>query len=268
MTFRIAVISPIRGAGATTLSVLLNQYIASQGHSSLLMYTAKDSPVPLMLNLGVENDPTRSVTQITKLLQQGSLRDKDILSYTDQYAPNAYVLNSVDKALDSIELTHIIETLLVREPTRYVTIDVSEDANTKLFEDIVDKSDIVFMVTDPSRRGFEKFKIWMQTPSIRTNASKVFAVVNKFDPIIANVRAMASELQLPTSYVCTLHNNAWLPHCSWAQQMNTVIPQVLAYDPRVAELNNDLNEMFGACGMQVLAKQMKTVKNALPMKEE
>lgn len=242
MAFKVLVMSPLHQSGASAVSALMAQALTYSSKQVTLAYTDATSLLPKYLGIKNQNDPTRSIMQVAKLIQCGALEDRSIIDYTVEYSKNVHLMSFGDLAIDEKTTANIIKHVYGRVPTDICVVDGSYDLGTPVADSLIEMSDMVFIVVSPSRKDYVRMKYWLDSTQLAKH-SDVFVIVNHYDEIISSVRDIAKTLGMAASRVCKVHENPWIRKMSLTGQLETIIPKVKAYDPRVANLSCDFNEI-------------------------
>ena len=111
MSHRILIMSPLHNMGATVVSTLLTQAATFDNKTATLIFTQPNSNLPDYLGIEDINDPTRSIMQIVRLVDNGAISDEDILDYAHQFSKNAYLLNVADPSLSGRDRDQVVTHL-------------------------------------------------------------------------------------------------------------------------------------------------------------
>ena len=112
MGHKILVMSPLHNMGATVASTFIAQGATFDNKTTNLIFTQPNSNLPTYLGINNISDPTRSVMQIVRLIDNGAIEDKDIIDYAHQYSRNAYMLNVADPSTGLGTATFIFNHLI------------------------------------------------------------------------------------------------------------------------------------------------------------
>lgn len=258
MSYRILIMSPLHQMGSTVVATLLTQAATYDNKTSTLIFTQPGSNLPDYLGIENINDPTRSVMQIVRLIDNGAISDDDILDYAHQFSRNAYLLNVADRSLQGKDREQVVTHIFNRAPTHLSICDNSEDIDTPLTQQLIDLADIIFLVVDMSPKSREYLRSWMDSPQLH-DKSNVYVVANRYDEVVFAVRNLAKVMQIPANRLCKVHYNPWITKCCNTHSLGTVIPSALALDPRVAALNCDMNELIQCINGDMVFKMKKGV---------
>ena len=237
----IAVISPFKRSGATVVSTLLAQALSFNGWSTMLLYSAPDSPCADYLSLENLHDPMRSPMQIVKLVEAGEMKAQDILPYAVTYSPNAYIMHAANSTLSEKDLKQSLKFLYTSAPVDCCVCDLSDDLDRPIVSDIIAESDVVFMVVPPGKQYHNRMHEWLQSPLLKD--SNVYIVINNWHEVINPMRVIAKEMRLQASRVCKLHYSPYLTRTCNQGTLHQVYPLVHTLDERVACLKADTSEM-------------------------
>lgn len=239
------VISPLHNVGSSVVASMLAQGLTFSNKTSLLTFSDPGSNLPRYLGIENVNDPTRSVMQIVKLIDNGAIEDKDIMDYTFTYSKNAHLLNIADRSLQDRDRIQIINHVYGRSVTDVVIIDNSDDINTRFTGALMEMSDVIFVVVPPSKKAFERLKQW-RTYTALADKPNVFVIISQYNEVVNSLRDMAKYIGLPASRVCKLHYNPWIAKCCMIGELHTILPLTMGLDPRVVNIYNDIKE-FNSC---------------------
>lgn len=242
MSLKVCVMSPLHNLGSTVVSEMIAQGLTFDNKTTTLLFTQPNSLLPGYINIGTTQDPTRSIMQIVKLIDNGAIEDSDILDYAYSYTKNSWLLNVADPSLVGRDREQVISHVYQRVPTDVVVCDNSEDINSSLTQKLLAESDMIFIVIDMSKKCKDRLEAWMESPYLKGNPN-VYIIVNKYDEVVSSVRNFARSIKMPANRVCKLHYNPWIMKCTGNGELHTILPFARALDPRVANLNNDICEI-------------------------
>lgn len=258
MSHKILVMSPLHNMGATVVSTLIAQGVTFDSKTSTLIFTQPRSKLPEYLGIGNNNDPTRSVMQIVKLIDNGAIEDKDILDYAYDYSKNAYLLDVADPSLSGRDREQVVSHIFNRAPTDIVVCDNSEDIDTPVSQRLLDIADMIFIVIDMSRKSREYMQAWLETPQL-SKLTNVYFIVNNYNEVVYAIRNYAKTIHQPANRVCKMHYNPWIEKCCNNSQLATLLPAARQLDPRVASLNTDIAEIVQCINGDMIFKIKKGV---------
>lgn len=239
MSFKALVMSPLHQTGASCFATMLAQSLTYENKTTTLAYTDVKSGIPKYLGVKDVDDPTRSIMQVVKLIDNNAIRDDGILDYTVQFSKNAHLLSFGDDTLSERDALQITGHIFRRVPTDVCILDNSDDIDSPVTKQLLDVANCVFLVISPCQKDFAHLHYWLTETQLQ-EVRHVYIVVNHYDPTIAAVREISKVIGLPANKVCTMHENPWIRKCCLLGQLQTLVPQVKGNDPRVINLSSDL----------------------------
>lgn len=256
MAHKILIMSPLHNMGATVAAEMLAQGLTFDNKTTTLLFTQPSSYLPQYINIENVNDPTRSIMQIVKLIDNGAIEDRDILDYAFPYVKNSWLVNVADPSLSGHDREQVVTHIYGRVPTDIAICDNSEDIDSHLTQTLLDESDMLFLVVDMSKKSRERLKLWLETPQLK-NFPNIYVIVNNYNEVVYSVRNFAKAISMPANRVCKLHYNPWIQKCTLNSQLHTILPLARELDPRVANLNNDISEMMQCVNGSMVMKIKK-----------
>lgn len=256
MAHKILVMSPLHNLGATVSASLLSQAITFSSRTCTLLFTQADSLLPSYFGIQEVNDPTRSIMQVVKLIDSGAIKDQDILDYAFPLTKNLHLVNVVEKSLTQRDRIQVISHIYNRSATDCVVIDNSDDLSTSFSKSLIQDSDQIFIVVQPTVKSLARMKLWLQDPLLE-NYPELFIIVNEYNERIFSMRELAKYMGLPANRVCKLHYNPYIGMCCFKGALQTVLPLSKELDPRVVNLKNDIEELQQCVGSSMLVRSKK-----------
>lgn len=256
MAHKVLVLSPLHNMGTTVVSSVLAQGVTYSGKSSTLLFTDKNSFVPKYLGVEGMDDPTRSITQVVELIDNAAIENKDILTYAHVYAKNAYLMNTANPSLSDAFKLQTVQYVYERVTSDIVVCDCSDDIDSTLVSELLDISDMIFVVVTPSPKVVNYVQNWMEYSVLKGNPN-VFIIVNQYNETIASVRDFAKAIGFSANRVCKIHYNPWISKCCFSGSLPTVVPLAMSIDYRVANLSGDINELNQAIASDILISNKK-----------
>ncbi len=256
MGHRVLVMSPLHNLGATVASGIIAHAMTFDNKTSTVVFTEPVSHLPDYFGIEGVDDPTRSVMQIVKLVDNGALADADILDYAYSYGKNGWLLNLSDASLEGRDRDQVVNHVYKRVPTDVCVCDNSDDLNTPLTKGLLEISDMLFIVVDMSGKSEEHLHSWLESPILK-DFKNVYILVNKYSEVVCSLRDYAKRIRMPANRVCKIHLNPWIQRCTLHKQLATLLPQARELDPRVANLNVDMNELIQCINGDILVKNKK-----------
>jgi cellulose biosynthesis protein BcsQ len=251
---KIAVISPDRRQGGTTVSILLALALAqTQKYTTCLTYTGNDNrSITGCLGMKPSEDKTRTLTQVIKLLESNAISGNEILDYCLQVpgVPNLQIIDTASETISDDDNAKLLKFVIENINHQVVITDVA----TEIFEDttqtVIDNSDLVVVVLTQTREAWEKLKMWEAAKIMdRLDKKGVVYIFNHYDPYVEAFRHTTKRMNLKHRRCAKISYNPFIKRTSNMGKLQTILQYILSMDPRVIELNNDLKE----CLMVVLA---------------
>lgn len=256
MAHRILVMSPLHNMGTTVASTFLAQGLTFSNKTTTLLFNEPESLLPSYVGIESVEDPTRSIMQIVRLIDNGSIADRDILDYCYTISKNANLLNLADKSLSAKDRLQVVQHVYTRVPTNVVICDNSADIDDRTSKILIDESDMVFIVVDTSIKSAQRLKFWLQHPNL-VNHRNVYVIVNEYNEVISSLRDYAKYLGMSANRVCKIHYNPWIRKCCFNGGLATILPLAREYDPRVVNLKCDIDELCQCVESNILLSTRK-----------
>lgn len=255
---KLGVISPSRGVGQTTVAVMLaTAMVDTFKRPTILAHSGGNSDA--MLRYCVPHpdaDPTRSLTQIVRLLESDSLDAGQVVEYAIELRENLFLLDSDDKTIEDSEynklLNFVTESL---DNSQDLVIDLQSEVYDDATQEALKALDFICVVLPQDNVGLDKYKAWRESNFFKwlPNSSLMF-VVNRYNPTISALRQITGRLGVKHSKMCKMGYNPLITKFCNSSKLPSVVNLVLNKDPRVVSLNADLHECMqvigGVIGMQ------------------
>ena len=258
MAYKILVISPLHNLGTSTVSSMMAQAMAMNNKSVMLTFMQPDATIPTYLGIDGFNDPTRSIMQVSKLIDTGALRNKDILDYAYQFHPNCHLLNVADPSLTTTDRLSLVSHVFEHTPTDVVIVDDSSDIDSRSITEMLDLTDLTFVVINMSTTSAYHLKVWLNETKLKDNPN-IFIIVNYYNEVVADLRGFAKSIGIPANRVAKVHYNPCIQKCTRNGHLNDVLPLAFEYDPRVAELRSDFSDIDRCLNNFIKQKLMKGI---------
>lgn len=240
---KIAVISPFHRTGITTIATLMGYCLTWTQQVSTVMSYAGKSDMPRYLGTESLDDKTRSISQLSKLLNAGAIAPENITEYCVPMIKDLFLLDTTSNIVSADEKSKLLSFVFDRVPTDFIVCEV----NSELYEDntieLIENADIIVMVFEPYRTQFDAVKRYLQSeywPKNKNNS--IMFLCNRYSDITIPLRDVSKDLGVKHVNMCKLHNNPWIMKLADAGKLDELVPYVIQKDPRVIELNNDMRE--------------------------
>jgi len=251
---KIAVISPDRRQGSTTVSVMLALGIAqTQNMTTCLAYTGNDGrSMTSYLGVKPQEDKTRNLTQVIKLLESNAIAGDEIVDYCLKVpgVPNLQLIETAAETTSLEDNTKLLKFAIQNLSHEVVVTDVATEIFDEASLAVIEQSDLVVMVLTQSKDVWDKLRDWDRAGVLSIlNGKGLVYIINQFDPYVEAFRDTTKRLGLRHRRCAKLSYNPFIRKSSNTGKLQTMLPFILDRDPRVIELNNDLKE----CLMVVLS---------------
>ena len=243
---KIAVISPVHGqTGNTVTSLFLAMSLAlTQRKNVCLTHTDFSSTtIEEVLGLDLEEDVTRSLSQVFKLLSSGTLLEKELADYAIHVMQGLDLYTSHNVVLEHDELVGFIEFLFNRMKIyHHIVIDVDTELKDKTSELCLSIADTVIITVSQNYHVLRMAKRLVQREDFKklTKNKRILYVINRFNTDICKLADVAKQLGAKTKDIIIIHDNVFITRCYNAGMIEDVIKRVLLKDIRVLELYNDI----------------------------
>lgn len=242
---RVAIIPTDPRAGVTVTALGLSMALAyKQSKTVRICYTGENPAIKRYVGKDeADVDKTRSISQVSKLLQAHAISVEEISNYCVKFGPNLELLDSWSEVLTQSEMEEILNFVYERSMSDYTICDVGYDLDDPLTRSVVKNSDVVAMVSDTSWASLTSVKEMMASNEPLFREKKVVLVVNRYDPAIAPLKWCAQTAGFAMRNTCKLHYNPYIEKGCNTQDLQSVILRAFESDPRVIELRQDLKEL-------------------------
>jgi cellulose biosynthesis protein BcsQ len=241
---RIGVISPIRHSGATTVTLLLAAAIAqTQTHTVCLTYTGEGGDLKDYAGAEIESDPTRTLTQVARMLNAKSIAKEELVEYCVSISPNVKLLDTAGGAITDDETTLVLTQIFANITTDAVICDITTDLDDDITKEILKLCDIAVIVTTMTKSAGELTRRYKES-SLFPKDKPACILVNRFDPSVISIGQLAAELNSSVRNTCKLpYSPLILKACRMGQIVQAMI-NITAYDYRMLALNTAMKELL------------------------
>jgi CO dehydrogenase nickel-insertion accessory protein CooC1 len=251
---KIAVISPDRKQGISTVSALLGLALAqTQNFSVCLTYTGnKNATLPAFLGIQPTEDKTRNLTQVIKLLESNAITGEEIQDYCLKVpgTTNLQLMDTASETISDADNSKLVRFVIENMNHDVVITDVATEIYEEITHAVIDNSDLIVMVLTQSREAGEKLKYWESAGILsHLNQKGLVYIFNQYDPNVEAFRDTTKRMGLRHRRCAKITYNSFIKRTSNIGKLQTILPYILARDPRVIELNNDIKE----CLLVILA---------------
>jgi len=254
MPIKIAIVSPSRRQGETTVSILLALALAEATKKRVcITATGADSlSMRTMLGLSEADDITRSVSQLNHLIESGSLDNIGIKDYLTPVNPYVDVLISSAIGMSEIEGDRLFGNAVSLLEHDFIVTDVNSAVDAKVSFDIYNTYDLVLIVLSQDAIVKKKLQMWKKSGAF-PDTDKITYLINGFDPIVSDARAIAKELGVRfDTKVGKMNMNPWIRKQSNDGKVTQLMKFIIEADSRVIDINYDLGDLVAMIGNNLL----------------
>lgn len=240
---KIAVFSPMSRSGLTAATLLMGYTIAfSQGRTVRLCYTGDNQAIKRYSGTDtMEQDATRTISQVSKLLEAHAIKPADLGDYCVNLGPNIDIMYSWDPSLTEDEVTSLLQFTFAKTETDFTFCDLAYDLDDPSSKAILEECDALVAVTEPSYDSLRMIKDIKESHSWPKDKPCAL-LISKYHEEIGSVKNLAKIAGFKLRNTCKLHFNPYIVESCNSGTLDTMTQFVLRKDPRVVELNSDLKE--------------------------
>jgi len=195
------------------------------------------------LGLDLHEDVTRSLSQVFKLLNSGTLLEKELTDYAINVIPGLDLYTTHNVALESSELSSFIEFLFNKMKIyHHIVIDVDSGIKDKTSALCLSIADTVVITVSQNYQVLKKAKILVESDDFKklVKSKRIVYAVNRFNTEVCKLSDVAKQLDVKTKDVLLIHDNHFISRCYNKGIVEEVIKCALQKDVRVLELHNDI----------------------------
>lgn len=243
---KVAVFSLVHGQTGNTVSALFlaMSMALTQRKNICLTHTDFNSTViEEILGLDVTEDVTRSLSQVFKLLNSGTLLEKELADYAINVLPGLDIYTTHNVVLEHSELANFIEFLFSKMKIyHHIVIDVDTGLKHKMSEICLSIADTIVITVSQNNHVLRAAKELLQDKDFKklTKNKRVLFLVNRFNTNISKLSDVARQLGVKTKEIIIIHDNVFISKCYNKGVIEEVIKRALQKDIRVLELYNDI----------------------------
>jgi len=243
---KIAVYSPVHGqTGNTVTSLFLAISLAlTQRKNICLTHTDFSSTViQESLGLDIQEDVTRSLSQVFKLLSSGTLLEKELTDYAINVIPGLDLYTTHNIVLESGELSSFIEFLFNRMKIyHHIVIDVDSGLTNKTTELCLSIADTIVITVSQNFQVLKKARELVQSAEFKklTKDKRILFAVNKYDSEICKISEIEKHLGVKSKDFFLIHENVFISRCYNKGIIEESIKRAYLKDARVLNLHNDI----------------------------
>lgn len=242
---KVAVLPMAQRGGVTCVSLLTAMGLAfKQGKTTRLCFTG-DNPA-IKRYIGVDStkaDVTRSISQVSKLLQAHAISPEELTNYSIKIDTNLELLDSYSPALTDEEMNDILSFVYSRSSTDYTICDLAYGWDDPMSQAVLAEADVTMFVCEPDWASLSRVVDFKESNARLWNNTQPLLVVNRYDAAIRPLKVMSREAGVPLRNTCKIHNNPYIARSCWAHDLKSCAISSYEHDPRVIELAQDVREI-------------------------
>lgn len=243
---KIAVFSPVHGQAGNTVSALflaMSMALTQRKNICLTHIDFNSTVIEEILGLDITNDVTRSLSQVFKLLNSGTLLEKELADYAINVIPGLDLYTTQNVVLEHSELDNFIEFLFNKMKIyHHIVIDVDAGLKNKTSELCLSIADTVVVTVTQNNHVLRAARELIKDANFKklTKNKRILYVVNRFNTEIGKLSEVAKQLGVNTKEIIIIHDNVFIAKCCNKGVIEDVIKRALQKDIRVIELYNDI----------------------------
>lgn len=252
MSVKIAVLGSTRRQGETTIAILLAQAFERVFKTKVCLTKTGQDVTTLRTFLGIKTtfDFTRSVSQLVRLAEAGTLSDKEIADYVTSISPNVDFLETCGNGITDSESAQLLMNSFGFLTHNFVITDVDTELDDEITQKVLEAADLVVIVISQGKDILLKLMEWMKNP-LFPNPDKVVYVVNEYDPVVGALRELSKLIGVPHVRVAKLNYNPFVKIMGNLGQLQDIMDYVFKKDSRVIDLYSDIREIIYMCCAQI-----------------
>jgi len=243
---KISVFSPVHGqTGNTVTSLFLAMSLAlTQRKNICLTHTDFSSTIiQETLGLDLQDDVTRSLSQVFRLLSSGTLLEKELTDYAISIIPGLDLYTTHNVVLESNERSNFIEFLFNRMKSyHHIVIDVDSGLRDKTTELCFSIADTVVITVSQNYHVLKMARELVNGDEFKklTKGKRIVYAVNRFNSEVCRLSDVAKHIGVKTKDIIIIHDNHFISRCYNKGVIEDVMKRALQKDIRVLELYNDI----------------------------
>lgn len=191
----------------------------------------------------MEQDKTRSISQVSKLLQARAITPDELTNYAMKIGPNLELMDSWSENLTTDEMNEILTFVYSRSSSDVTVCDMGSNISGVTERSLIEQSDVVIFVATPSAPVLENLREMREKDKRLFSGCRQALLVNMYDAGIAPLKWCAQTAGFSLRDTCKLHWNPYITKGCNIQDLQSVILTAYEKDPRVVELYMDMKEV-------------------------
>lgn len=241
---RVAVISTADRGGATAATLLIGYALAYKCKEKVrLCYTGYNEAIKKYAGRGRDDrDATRTISQVSKLLQAHAIAPEELGDYCMKLGPNYELMDSTDEALTEEETTELLNYVYTRSTSDFILCDVAGMLDEEATQSILNSSDAIILISEASAASLDQAHEMVQEDKLFPKDVPTMLLITRYHEQIAPLKWCANKAGVKMRHTCKLHFSPYIVRGCNNMDLESVARAIFDRDPRVIELNNDLKE--------------------------
>ncbi|GKX28630.1 hypothetical protein SH1V18_11100 [Vallitalea longa] len=241
---KVAVYSPVRRQGCTTLSVLLGSAIAQISNMKVcLTYTGTESDsYNIALGLNQIEDRTKSLTQVIRMLEANSITGKEVNDYLTPLTDNLDIMQTSSDYITTEESGKLLTFVLNNLTHELILTEINSEPYEDSTKAILSNADIVVVLLSQGMDVINKYKAWKKS-ELFPDPTKVVYAMNYYDPNISALRDVAKIMGIKPNKIVKITNNPFIKKMTNLGSLHKLMPYIYNKDIRVISLNSDVRDL-------------------------
>lgn len=227
----------------SALFIAMSMALTQRKNICLTHTDFNSSVIEEILGLDITNDVTRSLSQVFKLLNSGTLLEKELVDYAINVIPGLDLYTTPNVVLEQSELSSFIEFLFNKMRVyHHIVIDVDAGLKNETSELCLSIADTVVITVSQNNYVLRAAKELIQDENFRklTKNKRILFAVNRFNTEIGKLTEVSKQLDVKTKDIIIIHENVFISKCCNRGVVEDVVKRALQKDMRVIELHNDI----------------------------
>lgn len=244
---KVAFMPMVLHGGVTSAALLSSMALAyKQAKDVRLCFTGENPDIKKYMGRDEdEKDVTRSISQVSKLLQAHAISADELSNYCVKLGPNLELMDSYAESLTADEMQEILSFVYERSSTSITICDCYGRYWDSLTKAVLAKSDVVVYVCDPSAKVLSRVKEFRESEHYKviSPATRQMLLVDHYDPVVKPLKQAAAEAGMTLRDTCKIHYNPYIAKGCERRDLQSVAMSAFEKDWRVLELYRDLLEV-------------------------
>lgn len=227
--------------GATTASLLVSMFMAMRYSKEVGFIPVTGKIEETLHYLDLENgqsDISRSISQVHKLMQLGSISNEEIRAYATPTIRHYDMFNLNDRSISEKEVLDIQRHLIATMPYDYVFVDLEYPLHHPSSEACIASSDIVIIITNQNAHVISRIAELRKSEQLKNKHCMV--IVNQYNSNIESQQKMLKRPGLPDRETLFLHYNPLIQQFMNNGKVIELLEYINGENIMVAEIEADL----------------------------